>query len=76
MELNLESTESQMNWLGESILSYGKIITPAEAKARLATVTVAALRNASREFFQPERLNLALVSPLEKAGRLGELLKW
>ena len=76
MELSLESTESQMNWLGESILAYGKIVTPAVAKARLSTVTAAALRGAAREFFVPERLNLALVSPLEKVGRLSELLGW
>jgi len=76
MELNLESTENQMNWLGESILAYGKIITPAEAKARLSDVSATALRNAAREFFKPERLNLALVSPLEKSGHLGKLLSW
>jgi predicted Zn-dependent peptidase len=76
MELSLESTESQMNWLGESILAYGKIITPSQVKDRLRNVTAAAVRVAAREFFQPSRLNLALVSPLEKPGRLGEFLKW
>ncbi|HTD66972.1 MAG TPA: pitrilysin family protein, partial [Candidatus Limnocylindria bacterium] len=76
MELNLESTESQMNWLGESILAYGKIVTPAEAKDRLSNVTTSGLRGAAREFFQPSRLNLALISPREKEGRLSELLAW
>jgi predicted Zn-dependent peptidase len=76
MELNLESTESQMNWVGESVLSYGKIILPAEVKDRIAAVTPAAVRNAAREYFRPERLNLALVSPLEKDAGLGELLAW
>jgi predicted Zn-dependent peptidase len=76
MELNLEGTENQMNWLGESLLAYGKIVTPAEAKARLATVTAAAVRGAARDFFQPQRLNLALVSPLEKSTRLGDILSW
>lgn len=76
MELSLESTESQMNWLGESVLAYGKIVTPAEAKDRLGGVTPAAVRNVAREFFQPARLNLALVSPLEKVGRWSEMLAW
>jgi len=76
MELSLEGTENQMNWLGESLLAYGKIMTPAEAKDRVAAVTAAAVRGAAREFFVPSRLNLALVSPLEKSGRLGELLSW
>ena len=76
LELNLEGTENQMNWLGESLLAYGKIITPAEAKARLATVTAAAVRAAARDFFQPSRLNLALISPLNKSARLGGILSW
>ena len=76
MELSLEGTESQMNWLGESILAYGKIVTPAEARDRLATVTAGSVRAAARDFFRPGRLNLALISPLEKAAHLGELLAW
>lgn len=76
MELNLEGTENQMNWLGESLLSYGKIITPAEAKARLATVTAAAVRAAARDFFHPQRLSLALIAPLKKSASLGRLLSW
>lgn len=76
MELSLEGTENQMNWLGESILAYGKIVTPAEAKNRIASVSASAVRSVSRDLFVPNRLNLVLVSPLEKAGRLGELLTW
>jgi predicted Zn-dependent peptidase len=76
LELNLEGTENQMNWLGESLLSYDKIVTPAEAKARLATVTAAAVRATARDFFQPSRLNLALISPLKKSARLDSILVW
>ena len=76
MELSLEGTESQMNWLGESILAYGKIISPAEIKNRLSNVTTTAVRAAARDFFTPSRLNLALISPLEKPARLNDLLRW
>jgi predicted Zn-dependent peptidase len=76
MELSLESTENQMNWMAESLLAYGKIVTPGEVKDRLAAVTSAALRGAAREFLRPSRLNLALVSPLENSRHLNELLKW
>ena len=76
MELNLESTESQMNWIGESILAYEKIISPAEVKDRIAAVTAAAMRNAAREYLRPERMNLAVVSPMENGGRLSELMRW
>jgi predicted Zn-dependent peptidase len=76
MELSLEGTENQMNWMAESLLAYGKIITPGEVKVHLAGVTPAALRGVAREFLRPARLNLALVSPLENSGHLNELLKW
>ena len=76
MELHLENTESQMNWVGESVLAYGKVITPTEVKNRLRAVTPAAVLSTARDFFQPGRVALALVSPLEKATRLSELLAW
>ena len=76
MELSLEGTENQMNWLGESILAYGKIFTPAEAKDRIAAVKASEVRSVAHQFFVSGRLNLALVSPLEKTGRLSDLLMW
>ena len=39
MALSLENTESQMNWLGEQWLGFGKIIPPTEVQRRLAAVT-------------------------------------
>lgn len=76
MDLSLESTENQMNWLGECLLGYGKIITPDDVKARLSAVTAAEIRAVAREFFRPERLSLAVVSPLEKGAELAKLLSW
>jgi predicted Zn-dependent peptidase len=76
MELNLEGTESQMNWVGETLLGYGRIVPPAHAKDRLAAVTAAQVRAAARDFFRPERLTLALVSPLEKGEALTKLMHW
>ena len=43
-------------------------------RERLAKVTAAELRAAARDFFQPDRLNLALVSPRKKAAGLAELM--
>ena len=39
-------------------------------------VTAAEVRNAARDFLRPERINLALVSPLAKSALLGKLLRW
>ncbi len=76
MELSLEGTESQMNWVGETLLGYGKIIPPAQTRDRLAAVTAAEIRAAARDFFRPERLTLALVSPMEKGEPLEKLMHW
>jgi predicted Zn-dependent peptidase len=73
MDLSLESTDNQMNWLGEQLLGYGRIFQPTEIKRRLREVTANEIRAVARDFFRPERLNLALVSPL-KNGR--GLTKW
>jgi predicted Zn-dependent peptidase len=75
IDLSLESTDNQMNWLGEQLLGYGKIFQPAEVKRRLGAVTAGEIRAVARDFFRPERLNLALVSPLKKGERLGWLLR-
>jgi predicted Zn-dependent peptidase len=75
IDLSLESTESQMNWLGEQVLGYGRVFDPAEIKRRLRKVTPGEIRSVARDFFQPERMNLALVSPLKSATGLEALLR-
>ncbi len=75
IDLSLESTDNQMNWLGEQLLGYGRIFRPAEVKRRLREVTAGEIRAIARDFLRPERLNLALVSPLKSANRLAGLLK-
>ncbi len=64
-DLSLESTDNQMNWIGEQWLGYGRIASPAAVKRRLNQVTAAEVRAVARDFFRPERLNLAVVSPLK-----------
>lgn len=76
MELQLEGTDNQMNWVGESLLGYGKIIAPSVTRARIAAVTAAQVRSVASDLFRPERLTLALVSTLEKATGLEKLLRW
>jgi predicted Zn-dependent peptidase len=75
IDLSLESTDNQMNWLGEQLVGYGRIFRPAEVKRRLREVTGGEIRAVARDFFRPEQMNLALVSPLKTAGRLARLLK-
>ena len=76
IDLSLENTESQMMWLGEQLLGYGKVVPALEVKRRLTRVTAGEIRAAARDFFRPERLNLALVSPLKSEHAPVKLLKF
>jgi predicted Zn-dependent peptidase len=74
IDLSLESTDSQMMWLGEQLVGYGKIVPPEEIKQKISEVKAGEIRAAARDFFRPERLNLALVSPLKTDKGLRRLL--
>jgi len=75
IDLSLESADNQMNWLGEQLLGYGRIYPPAALKRHLGKVTAGEIRAVAREFFRPDRLNLALVSPFKGRERLLEWLR-
>ena len=74
MELGLESTENQMNWVGEQYLGYGTIIRADEIQRRLMKVSPSDIRDVARTFIRPERFNLALVSPLKSDAELRQTL--
>ncbi len=65
-----------MMWIGEQLLGYGKVFSPAEVKQKLAEVTAGQIRAVAREFFRPERMSLAVVSPLKSGETLKKLLRF
>jgi predicted Zn-dependent peptidase len=76
IDLGLESTESQMMWLGDQLLGFGKIFPPSQIKQYLADVTAAQVRRVASEFLRPERMHMAVVSPLKSAAALEKHLKF
>ncbi len=74
IELGSESTEAQMNWLGEHLLGYKRIISPIHFKSKLRKISGAEIQAVAKDFFRPERLNLALVSPLKSCRHLAKSL--
>jgi len=74
IDLGQESTENQMNWIGEQLLGYGRIFSPEDVKRRLRQVTPSQIRSVARDFFRPNSFNLALVSPLKSARHLAKAL--
>jgi predicted Zn-dependent peptidase len=75
MDLSLENTDNQMNWLGEQWLGYGRLFTPAEIRRSLREVTPEQIRAVARDFFRPENMNLALVSPLKSDAQLATVFR-
>lgn len=76
-DLSLESSENQMNFVGEQLLGYGRVTPPEMTKQRLAAVTARQIRDVARSCFLPENLNLAVVSPLRDPALLrAELVRF
>jgi predicted Zn-dependent peptidase len=63
-----------MTWLGEQYLGYGKVVSPEEVKNRIAEVKPSEIRAVARDFFRPDRLNLAIVSPLKNLRAIEPIL--
>ncbi len=75
LDLSLENTENQMMWMGEQWLGYGKVFSLNEIRRGFLHVRASEIRAAARDFFRPERMSLALVSPLKNARRLAHQLR-
>ena len=61
--LGLEGTGSQMMYLGDSLLGYGRVVHPEETLNGVQAVTADDLRAVANDIFNPIRMTLALVVP-------------
>lgn len=61
--LGLEGTGSRMMFIGESLLSYGRMIHPEETIAGIQAVTADDVRHVAEDVFNPSRMTLSLVVP-------------
>lgn len=61
--LGLEGTNSQMQWIGDTLNNYGRFVKPDEILGRLMAVTQEEMRQVAAELFTPQRLTLSLVVP-------------
>jgi predicted Zn-dependent peptidase len=75
LDLSLENTENQMMWIGDQFLGYSRIVTPEEIKRRVMRITASQVRQVAKEFFRPERMSVAMVSPLKSARGIEKLLR-
>lgn len=63
IRLGLESTTSNMLWLGDHTLSYGRLIPPEETIDRLSKVTADDVFKLANAILKPRRTSLSVVSP-------------
>ncbi len=61
--MGLESTSNQMTWAGESLMSFGRVVDPAEAEINFRAVTPEQVRAVAAEVFKRSRLGVAVTGP-------------
>jgi len=75
LEISLESTENQMNWLGEQLVGYNTIIAPEQVIKNIMTVTPKDVQQVARDFIKPQKAAIAMVSSLKSDKGLLDLFK-
>jgi len=63
LRLGLESTSNQMMWIGENLISRGRVIDPEETIGALEAVTTEGIQKLANTFFRKSRLSIAMVAP-------------
>ena len=62
-KISLESTHARMNWMGDSLLCFSKIISPKEAIETLNSTTVSELNELSLKIFNVKNMAVASIGP-------------
>ncbi|MBI2590552.1 MAG: insulinase family protein [Candidatus Blackburnbacteria bacterium] len=73
--LSLEDTENVSDFFGEHYLLEGKLRTVGDVIAGIDKVTAEDVYRVAKEFFVPERLNLAIVGPFKDKEKFEKILK-
>ncbi len=68
--LGLEGTSQQMFWIGDSMLTRGRVVEPKEAMEKLAAVDAKIVKEVAQELFQPGRMGVAASGPEMDATKL------
>jgi predicted Zn-dependent peptidase len=76
MRMGLESTANRMMWLGEHLLAYGAIQTPAEVEKHIAAVKATDVQKAAADIFRDNGLNVAVVTPSKDEKAISSLLSF
>lgn len=61
--MGLESTSGQMTWMGESLLSHGRVVPPREVEEKLLAVTPEEIRAVAAACLVSSKLGVAVAGP-------------
>lgn len=77
MSLGLDSSDAKASFYTTQELLEGKILTPEEKFEKIDKVSVEDIKKVAEEIFVPEKLNLAVIGPVEEkdSKKIKELLK-
>jgi len=65
--MSLEETMDHMLWMGEQVVTVGRLSTPQDVTAALARVTARQIRDAARRLFLTPRMYLAAIGPVPQS---------
>lgn len=68
LRLGLESTSSQMMWIGDNLLSHGRFIDPDESIRRTQDVSAEDVQKLAARYFRRKRMSVAAVTPMQGGG--------
>ncbi|MBN2302729.1 MAG: insulinase family protein [Lentisphaerae bacterium] len=63
LRLGMESTTYQMMWLGENIMSYGRVILPSETIKIISKITASDIRDLAETIIKGAKTSVAMISP-------------
>jgi len=72
--LSLELSDTQASFYASQELLEQKILTPKEKFQKIDEVSINDIKKVTKDIFQPERLNLAIIGPFKKKERFEKLL--
>ena len=68
--MGLESTTSQMMWMGESLLGYNQILNPGDIERRVCAVTSLDVQRVACHCLHRGRLGMAVVGPVKDSAEI------
>jgi predicted Zn-dependent peptidase len=61
--LGLEGTTQQMFWVGDALMTRGRVVEPAETLEKFKAVDAKAVQAVAKEIFQPGKICVAAAGP-------------